>query len=56
MIIEECQKLYENTPVTSRLTRAKCLSTIKRAERDLVKVLAKYEEFKKYKMITAISK
>ena len=56
MIIEECQKLYDNTPVTNRLTRATCLSTIKRAERDLEKTLVEYDKFKKYKMRTAISR
>jgi hypothetical protein len=56
-MIEECQKVYDNTPVTNRLTRATCLSTIKRAERDLSKALAQYEEeFKRYKARTAISK
>ena len=56
MIIQECQQLYNKTPVTSRLTRATCLSTMKRAERDLEKVLSQYEEFKRYKQKTAISK
>jgi hypothetical protein len=55
-IIEECQKLYEQTPVTSRLTRATCLSTMKRAQRELAKTRAEYDEFKKYKARTAISK
>jgi hypothetical protein len=36
MIIGECQKLYDNTPVTNRLTRATCLSTMKRAALNIV--------------------
>ena len=40
--------MYDKTPVISRLTRATCLSTIKRAERDLEKTLAEYDKFKEY--------
>ena len=56
MIIQECQKVFDNTPVTNRLTRATCLSTIKRAQRDLAKVQAEYDKFKQYKARTEISK
>lgn len=56
MIITECKKVYDDTPVASRLTRAKCLSTIKRAERDLARMQAKYDEFLRYKRRTEISK
>jgi hypothetical protein len=56
MIIRECRKVYDETPVPNRLTRATCLSTIKRAERDLAKVQAEYDKFKRYKQRTAISK
>jgi hypothetical protein len=55
-IIEECQKLYEKTPATNRFIRARSLSTMKRAQRDLAKTQAEYEMFKKYKMRTTISK
>jgi hypothetical protein len=56
MIIAECQKMYNMTPVPSRLIRARLLSTLKRAERDLARVQADYDKFKRYKARTAISK
>ena len=37
MIIEECQKMYDEIPVTSRLKLVTCLSTIKKVESDLEK-------------------
>ena len=49
MILEELEKHYEQTPVTQRYTRARIRNAIKRAERDLAKALADYEEFKRYK-------
>jgi hypothetical protein len=55
-IIEECQKLYENTPVTNRFIRARSLSTMKRAQKELAKTQVEYDKFKQYKMRTAISK
>jgi hypothetical protein len=55
-IIEELQKLYEETPVTNRFARVSSLSGIKRAKKELAKTQAEYEIFKKYKMRTAISK
>jgi hypothetical protein len=55
-IIEEFQKLYEKTPATDRLVRDKILDGIEQSERELSKIQAEYEIFKKYKMRTAISK
>jgi hypothetical protein len=55
MIIAECQKMYDMTPVPSRLVRSRLRSTIKRAERDLAKVQAEYDKFKRYKQRTQIS-
>jgi hypothetical protein len=55
-IIEEFQKLYQKTPVSDRLTRVKTLDGIEQSKRDLAKIHAEYEMFKKYKMRTAISK
>ncbi|MFL6458654.1 MAG: hypothetical protein ACJ71G_17025 [Nitrososphaeraceae archaeon] len=55
-IIEEFQKLYEKTPASDRLTRVKILDGIEQSKRDLAKIHAEYETFKKYKMRTAISK
>jgi hypothetical protein len=55
-IIEEFQKLYQKTPVSDRLTRVKTLDGIEQSKRDLAKIHAEYEMFKRYKMRTAISK
>jgi hypothetical protein len=55
-VIEECQKLYELTPVTNRFIHARSLKGIKRAQRELAKTQAEYEMFKKYKTRTSISK
>jgi hypothetical protein len=55
-IIEEFQKLYEETPVTGRLRRAQILDGIEQSKGDLSKILAEYEMFKRYKTRTAISK
>jgi len=54
-IIEDL-KLYEQTPVTQRHTRARILSGRKQSERELAKTRAEYNKFKKYKTRTAISK
>lgn len=54
-IIEEFQKLYDKTPMTDRLTRAKILNGME-WKRDLAKIHAEYEMFRKYKTRTAISK
>ena len=55
-IIEEFQKLYDQTPTTNRTARARILNGLKQSKRDLVKTQAEYEMFKKYKTRTAISK
>jgi hypothetical protein len=55
-IIEEFQKSYEQTPVTQRYARARILSGMKKAKRELAKTLIEYDKFKKYKTRTAISK
>jgi hypothetical protein len=55
-IIEQCQKLYDNTHATNQFIHARSLSTMKRAQRELMKTQAEYELFKKYKTRTAISK
>ena len=58
LVIDECQKLYDNTPATAtnRFIRARSLGTMKRAQRELAKTQAEYDKFKKYKVRTAISK
>ncbi|MFL6420456.1 MAG: hypothetical protein ACJ71P_13785 [Nitrososphaeraceae archaeon] len=55
-IIEEFEKLYEQTPATDRYARARIIGGLKKSKRELAKTQAEYEIFKKYKMITAISK
>jgi hypothetical protein len=55
-IIEEFEKLYEQTPVTQCCAHARILSGMKQSKRELAKTLAEYDKFKKYKMRTAISK
>ena len=55
-IIKEFQKLYEKSPATDHLFRAKVQKEIEHSKRILLKVQAKYEIFKDYKMRTAISK
>jgi hypothetical protein len=44
-IIAELQKLYEQTPVTNRFIRARCLNGIKRTHRELAKTQSAYEYF-----------
>ena len=56
MILEELEKHYDQTPVTNRYTRSRILSTMKRAQRDLEKIQADYEQFKRYKERTRISR
>jgi hypothetical protein len=56
MIIYECQKLYDNTPVTNRFIHARSLSTMKRAQKELAKTQAQYDKFKKSKARNAISR
>jgi hypothetical protein len=55
-IIEEFEKLYEQTPVTQRYARARIISGIRKSKRDLTKTQAEYDKFKKYKTRTVISK
>jgi hypothetical protein len=55
-IIEEFQKLYEQTPASDRFMRARIQSGMKQSKRELAKTIAEYEIFKKYKMRTAISR
>jgi hypothetical protein len=55
-IIEDLQKQYKQTPVTERYTRARILSTMKRAEKELTKTKAEYDKFKLQNARTQISK
>lgn len=55
-IIEEFQKLYDNTPASDRFMRARILCGMKKSKRELAKTQAEYAMFKKYKMRNAISK
>ena len=50
-IIEEFQKLYDQTPITDHFAHARIISGMKQS-----KTMAEYEMFKKYKTRTAISK
>jgi hypothetical protein len=55
-IIEEFEKLYEQTPATDRYARARIQCRLNKSKRDLSKTQAEYDEFKEYKMRTAISR
>jgi hypothetical protein len=55
-IIEEFQKMYEQTPATDRLARDEILDGMEQSKTDLARIQAEYEIFKKYKVRTAISK
>ena len=55
-IIDELQKMYEQTPATNRYIRHRIESEMKEAKRDLEKTIAEYDKFKEYKERTAISK
>jgi hypothetical protein len=55
-VIAELQKLYDSTPPTNRFIRASCLKGLKSVQKDLAKIQAEYNAFKKYKARTAISK
>jgi hypothetical protein len=55
-IIEEFQKLYDKIPATDRLAGDEILDGMEQSKRDLAKIQAEYEIFKKYKTTTAISK
>jgi hypothetical protein len=52
-IIEEFQKLYEQTSAADRYVRARIISGLKKSKRELAKTL-EYEMFKEYKTRTAI--
>ncbi|MFL6316740.1 MAG: hypothetical protein ACJ73C_08405, partial [Nitrososphaeraceae archaeon] len=41
-IIEEFQKLYEQTPASNRITSARILSGMRKSGRDLAKTQAEY--------------
>ena len=55
-IIKEFQKLYEKTPAADHLARDEILDGMEQSKRDLIRIHAEYEIFKKYKTRTAISK
>jgi hypothetical protein len=55
-IIKEFQKLYDQTPATDRLAGDEILDGMEQSKRDLARIQAEYEIFKKYKTTTAISK
>ena len=55
-LIEEYQKLYEQTPVTDRYKRARIQNGLKATESSLAETRAEYEKFKKDKARTGISK
>ena len=55
-IIEEFQKMYEQTPAADRIACARILSGMKKSKRELAKTQVEYEMFMKYKARTAISK
>jgi hypothetical protein len=55
-LIEEFQKLYEQTLESDRYARTRIQSGLKKSERYLVKTQAEYEMFKKCKTRAAISK
>jgi alpha-acetolactate decarboxylase len=56
ILIAEFQKLNEQTPVTNRFIRARIQSGLKKSKRELAKTQTEYDEFKKYKARTTISK
>jgi hypothetical protein len=49
-LIEEFQKLYEQTPASDCIARARIQSGLEKSKRDLAKTQAEYEKFKKYKL------
>jgi hypothetical protein len=50
------QRLYEQTPAINRYIRHRIESEMKEAKRELAETMAEYDEFKRYKARTAISK
>ena len=55
-VIEEFQKLYDKIPAIDRYARARIISGMKRSKRELAKTQAEYDNFREYKVRTAISK
>jgi hypothetical protein len=55
-IIEEFEKLYEQTPTADRFARARIQNGMKKSKRELVKTLVEYDKFNEHKARTAISK
>ena len=55
-MIDELEKLLEQTPATDRNTRARIQSGIEQSKEELAKTLADYEIFKQYKARTTITK
>jgi len=54
-IIEQFQKMYEQTPTTDHIMRDRIQSGLQQSKRELAKTLAEYDRFKQYKARTAIS-
>ena len=55
-IIRQFQKLYEKSPATDNVFRAKVLKEIQHTKRILSKLQVEYDVFEKYRTRTAISK
>jgi transposase len=55
-IIEESQKLLELTPLSDQHTCDNLITALREARMELKKTMAEYNEFKKFKAKTAISK
>jgi hypothetical protein len=55
-VIDQLQKLYDQTPASDHFTRTKIVNGMKQSKRELAKTQAEYEVFKKYKTRTARSK
>jgi hypothetical protein len=56
MIIAEFQRLYDQAGATDDYIRARSLKGLNAAKRDLAKIQAEYEIFKKYQKRSGISK
>jgi transposase len=55
-IIEESQKLLELTPLSDQHTCDNLITALREARMELKKTMTEYNEFKKFKAKTAISK
>jgi ElaB/YqjD/DUF883 family membrane-anchored ribosome-binding protein len=55
-VIEELEKLYEQTPMIDHYMRARIQSGLKESKRELARTQDGYDKFKKYKARTAISR